>query len=92
MLSSSGIGGGRGRGGGGCGSGCGLGGAGGVTKDPLPRRGGLHCHHEMALPLGDQTHGTIANVVCNIMIDRHFLYIDIVFTSLAKYISNFSYI
>jgi hypothetical protein len=34
-----------------------------LQEDPLPRHPCLHCHHEMAVPLGSQTHGTIANVV-----------------------------
>ena len=59
MSSSSGVGGGRG-----CGRGRGLGGVGGGgLENLLPCRPGLHYHHEMALPFGDQTRGAIANVV-----------------------------
>jgi hypothetical protein len=62
----------------------------GGINDPMPRREGFHCHCEMALPLGNQTHGTIANMVRNIMIVISFTWISF-YTSLARYISNFSY-
>ncbi|CAN6292164.1 unnamed protein product [Urochloa humidicola] len=52
MLNNS-VGGGRGRA---------RGNHGGGLENPLPRCPRLHCHCEMALPLGDQIHGTIANV------------------------------
>ena len=35
----------------------------GVPPDPLPRRPGLHVLREMGVPFGNQTRGTIANVV-----------------------------
>lgn len=74
MSLSSGVGGGHGHGRHGSSRGHGFGGVGGgrglrsvggrgLQEDPLPRHPCLHCHHEMAVPLGSQTHGTIANVV-----------------------------
>ena len=60
MLSSSGAGGGRRRARGFRGSGV----AGsGLDQYSLPRRPGLHCLREMAVPFGNQTHGIVANVV-----------------------------
>jgi hypothetical protein len=44
-------------------------------EDPLPHHPCLRCHCEMAVPLGNQTHGSIANVVM-IVISFIFIYIN----------------
>jgi hypothetical protein len=79
MSLSSGVGGGRGRdrsrghGLGGVDLGHGFGGVGSSgLEDPSPRHPGLHCHCEMAMPLGNQTPGTMANLV---MISIAFIFI-----------------
>ena len=51
---------------GGCGHGRGSNWSADALEDPLPRRPGLHFHRALALPLGDRTRRTIANVVMSI--------------------------